>query len=102
MLLNNVPCKEPRASTTSGSVPDLAGESQPFEDRSLVGGGGTSVDMLLYRPEVEVGSRGDIIQFYNKVFIGFIKDFVTRFSPSDDMSWSNSQDILSLSTSTIL
>ena len=43
--------------------------------------------MLLYRPEVEVGSRGDIIQLYNKVFIGFIKDFVTRFFPSDDVNW---------------
>ena len=34
----------------------------------------TPVDQLLYRPEQEVGSRGDIIQFYNKLFIGFIKD----------------------------
>ena len=102
MLLNNGTRKQPHASTTSNSVPDLAGESQPFENQSLVAGGGTSVDMLLYCPEVEVGSRGDIIQFYNKVFIGFIKDFVTRFSPSDDVSWSSSQDILFLSTSTIL
>ena len=60
------------------------------------------MDMLLYRPEVEVGSRGDIIQFYNKVFISFIKDFVTQFSPSDDVSWGSSQDILSLSTSNII
>ena len=60
------------------------------------------MDMLLYRPEVEVGSRGDIIQFYNKVFISFIKDFVTRFSPSDDVSWGSSQDIVSLSILNII
>ena len=59
------------------------------------------MNMLLYRPEVEVGNWGDIIQFYNKVFIGFIKDFVTRFSSNDDVSKSSSQDILSLSVSNI-
>ena len=31
-----------------------------------------------------VNSRGDIIQFYNKVFINYVKDFVLRFAPSGD------------------
>ena len=43
----------------------------------------TPVEQLLYKPEIEVGSRGDIIQFYNKLFIGFIKDFVLKFSPNE-------------------
>lgn len=43
----------------------------------------TPIDQLLYRDDIPVGSRGDIIQFYNKVFIGFIKDFVLRFSPNE-------------------
>jgi hypothetical protein len=31
-----------------------------------------------------VDSRGDIIQFYNKVFIDYVKDFVLQFAPGED------------------
>ena len=73
----------------SNSVPDLAGDSQPFgekisneeEEKET-----SDLEALLYRADIPVGSRGDIIQFYNKVFIGYIKDFVTRFSPVEDVS----------------
>ena len=53
------------------------------ESSSTMASKDTPVDQLLYRPELEVGSRGDIIQFYNKLFIGFIKDFVLKFSPNE-------------------
>ena len=53
------------------------------ESSATVSSKDTPVDQLLYRPELEVGSRGDIIQFYNKLFIGFIKDFVLKFSPNE-------------------
>jgi hypothetical protein len=53
------------------------------EESSTVASKHTPIDQLLYRPELEVGSRGDIIQFYNKLFIGFIKDFVLKFSPNE-------------------
>lgn len=43
----------------------------------------TPLDDLLYRPDIEVGARGDVIQFYNKVFLEYIKDFVLKFSPTD-------------------
>lgn len=100
VLLNNgrrVPsCSAPGPD----SIPDLAGDSQPFGERSSADGEAemgsdevgarisrADVDSLLYRSEIPVGSRGDIIQFYNKVFIGYIKDFVTRFSPTEDVSY---------------
>lgn len=43
----------------------------------------TPLEELLYPADILVGERGDIIQFYNKVFIGYIKEFVLRFSPTD-------------------
>lgn len=43
----------------------------------------TPLEELLYPQDVPVGNIGDIIQFYNKVFIGFVKDFVLQFSPTD-------------------
>lgn len=78
MLLNN------GRRVRSNSVPDLAGDSQPFGEEE---GGTSDLDALLYRADIPVGSRGDIIQFYNKVFISYIKDFVTRFSPVEDVSY---------------
>lgn len=71
------------------SVPDLAGDSQPFGERisnEEEEKEASDLEALLYRADIPVGSRGDIIQFYNKVFIGYIKDFVTRFSPVEDVS----------------
>jgi hypothetical protein len=40
-----------------------------------------------------VDSRGDIIQFYNKVFIDYVKDFVLQFAPGEDSQVSISQYI---------
>ena len=45
---------------------------------------GTPLDHLLYRPDVEVGMTGDIIMFYNKVFISLIKNYALRFTPGDN------------------
>ena len=39
---------------------------------------------LLYQPDIEVGARGDLIRFYNAVFVGFMKEFVLGFLPNDD------------------
>ena len=105
VLLNNGPRHRPRpdtsttsegqappttittTSTTSSASSNNAGASgtavAASEESLNVASKDTPVDLLLYRPELEVGSRGDIIQFYNKLFIGFIKDFVLRFSPNE-------------------
>ncbi len=44
----------------------------------------SDVESLLYHEDIPVDSRGDIIMFYNKVFIGFIKDFVLKFSSIEE------------------
>ena len=41
------------------------------------------VSMVLFKDDIEVGTRGDIIQFYNKIFIGYVKDFVLKFNPDE-------------------
>ena len=92
MLLNNGPRVRPQPDTSSGpshldtptseAPPSSIVSSQTDRQPSKH----TPVDELLYRDDIPVGSRGDIIQFYNKLFIGFIKDFVLKFSPSDDVS----------------
>ena len=69
------------ASSSSSGTAAVAAASE--ESSATVASKDTPVDQLLYRPELEVGSRGDIIQFYNKLFIGFIKDFVLKFSPNE-------------------
>ena len=45
---------------------------------------GTPLDQLLYRSDIEVGARGDIIMFYNKVFISLVKNYALRFTPGDN------------------
>ena len=35
---------------------------------------------------IPLHSRGDIIQFYNKVFIDHVKDFVLKFSTQDEVN----------------
>lgn len=80
VLLNN----GPRITTISSSQQELelalGGDSQPFGDGQP---SVCSIDSLLYRSEIPLDSRGDIIQFYNKVYIAYIKDFVLRFSQED-------------------
>jgi len=62
--------------------------------RAVFQGRETPIDHILYRVNTPVGTRGDIIQFYNKIFIGFIKDYVLRFSPNEakvfKIAWDNS------------
>ena len=81
MLLNSGPRKPPQPDS---NCPTL-GESHEggLEESSVFQGKETPVDHILYRADIPVGDRGDIIQFYNKLFIGFIKDYVLRFSPNE-------------------
>ena len=44
---------------------------------------GTPLDQLLYRADIDEGAHGDIIMFYNKVFISLIKSYALRFTPGD-------------------
>ena len=95
MLLNSGPRHRPRpdtSTTSEGQAPPTtssssnacnSGTAAGASEESTMASKDTPVDQLLYRPELEVGSRGDIIQFYNKLFIGFIKDFVLKFSPNE-------------------
>ena len=80
VLLNSGPHKTPQPD--SPSDPTLGKTSEGTSPAALQGKE-TPVDHILYRADIPVGSRGDIIQFYNKLFIGFIKDYVLRFSPND-------------------
>ena len=89
--MNNGPRQRPQpdSSSFSAPVPDEArregGGSGGGEDTSRPSSTtpGTPLDQLLYRPDIEVGARGDIIMFYNKVFISLIKGYALRFTPGD-------------------
>ena len=45
---------------------------------------GTPLDQLLYRSDIAEGTRGDIIMFYNKVFISLIKTYALKFTPGEN------------------
>lgn len=61
--------------------------SQPFDiDQTAMELGDSNVDNILYRSDIDIGTRGDIIQFYNKIYIGYIKDFVLKLSPDDGVA----------------
>ena len=87
MLLNNGPRRRPQPDSSSsalgtpeeasGGGGDQRGESQPWPTP------GTPLDQLLYRSDIEEGAHGDIIMFYNKVFISLIKNYALRFTPGD-------------------
>ena len=82
VLLNNGPRRSPPPDTSSAaaeasSEPSEAPPTSPQAQQPTV----TPLEELLYPAGIGVGTRGDIIQFYNKVFIGYIKDFVLQFSP---------------------
>jgi len=81
VLLNSGPRRTPQPDS---NCPTL-GESHEggSEESSVSQGRETPIDHILYRADTPVGARGDIIQFYNKIFIGFIKDYVLRFSPNE-------------------
>ncbi len=68
VLLNNGSNERPQSEASSGQQATFTSAPPPVS---------SEVD-------IEVGSRGDIIMFYNKVFIGFIKDFVLKFSTTED------------------
>ena len=116
VLLNSGPRHRPRpdTSTTSeglappttnsgaGSSGTVAVAAFSEESSSTMASKDTPVDQLLYRPELEVGSRGDIIQFYNKLFIGFIKDFVLKFSPNEPEVSSSCLQVKSLERNAVI
>ena len=90
VLLNNGPRQRPQPDSSSSSSAPALSEAGRRE-----GGGeemchsssrtpGTPLDQLLYRPDIEVGARGDIIMFYNKVFISLVKNYALRFTPGDN------------------
>ena len=82
VLLNNGPRRSPPPDTSSTDA--SANENAPALGQSDHPPTATTpLEELLYRPDITVGSRGDIIQFYNKIFIGFLKDFVLQFSPAE-------------------
>ena len=84
VLLNNGPRRPPPPDTSSSDAG--SNENAPISGQADIQHLPTAItplEELLYRPDIAVGSRGDIIQFYNKVFIGFLKDFVLQFSPSE-------------------
>ena len=39
----------------------------------------------LNRKDVGLGQRGDIIEFYNKIYINYIKDFALKFQPAEEV-----------------
>jgi len=80
VLLNSGPHKAPQPDSPSELT---LGKTSEGASPVALQGKETPVDHILYRADIPVGSRGDIIQFYNKLFIGFIKDYVLRFSPND-------------------
>ena len=86
MLLNNGPRRPPPPDTSSAdptptsscaATTDQPPEALPTSQKT------TPLEELLYPADIEVGAKGDVIQFYNSVFIGYIKDFVLQFSPTD-------------------
>lgn len=78
VLLNNGPRCQARPDTSSVDTTSEQAEAPPTSPQATV----TPLEELLYPADIEVGEIGDVIKFYNSVFIGFIKDFVLRFSPS--------------------
>ena len=44
----------------------------------------TPLDQLLYRSDIVEGTRGDIIMFYNKVFISLVKNYALKFTPGEN------------------
>lgn len=39
----------------------------------------------LNRKDVVLGQRGDIIEFYNKIYINYIKDFALKFQSAEEV-----------------
>ena len=80
VLLNNGPRKRPQPDSSSSS--SLTPDEGAAEDMNPALG--TPLDQLLYRPDIPEGTRGDIIMFYNKVFISLIKNYALRFTPGEN------------------
>lgn len=68
----------------------ISSESQPFSVDPSMGEGEMNIGSSNNR-DIPIDARGDIIQFYNKVFIDFVKDYVLKFSPGDDVSSYNNR-----------
>ncbi len=54
-----------------------------IDTKSAVAKDTIDISTVLYKEDVSIGTRGDIIVFYNKIFIGFVKDYVLKFSPEE-------------------
>lgn len=75
MLLNNGDRKEILKSGNVSSVsmkpmaaPVVEGDPHVTEEQTL-----------------NLGQRGDIIEFYNKIYINYIKDFALKFQPAEEV-----------------
>lgn len=85
VLLDNGPPKC-KLSNTEGESEDVADIRKAMPTSSAEGEGDSEGKTQQVEP------RGDIIQFYNKVFIEELKDFVLKFS--DEVGVANSNEEL--------
>lgn len=67
---------EPRTATPDATV--VVMDTKIAVARDL-----TNIDAILFKDDIDEETRGDIIQFYNKLFIGFVKDYVLKFTPDE-------------------
>lgn len=76
--------------TASSTTSDVIGGTSPdttvvMDTKAAVARDSTDIDAILFKNDIEEGTRGDIIQFYNKIFIGFVKDYVLKFTPDPEV-----------------
>lgn len=80
VLLNNGLRRQPQPdSSSSSSLTPEEGAAAEGNHTSLVSGAPQD-----QRSDIAVGSRGDIIMFYNKVFISLIKNYALKFTPGEN------------------
>lgn len=80
VLLNNGLRRQPQPdSSSSSSLTPEEGASAEGNCTSLVSGAPQD-----QRSDIAIGSRGDIIMFYNKVFISLIKNYALKFTPGEN------------------
>ena len=87
VLLNNGPRKRPQPDSSSltpdEGLPRDGGERDSMARRPSLSSG-TPLDQLLYRADIDEGARGDIIMFYNRVFISLVKSYALKFTPGEN------------------
>ena len=77
-----LPCTSENDSVMEVS-PEGGEERVTFNTKTAVAKDTTDITTVLYKDDIQTGTRGDIIMFYNKIFIGFVKDYVLKFSPEE-------------------